>query len=108
MFTAPIAHFSAGDAIGLVGITNSAITYTVDAISRAMSGSAKMVYFGPGSGMTAGQVTIASNGASGTSTDLFGFLRGTRITTSSGEVPIEALHVGSCVLTIAGEALPVR
>ena len=108
MFIAPIAHFSAGDAIGLVGITNSEITYTAGAISHAMGGSAEMVYFCPGSSMTAGQVTIASNGAGGTSADLFGFLRGTRITTPSGEVPIEALHVGNCVLTIAGEALPVR
>lgn len=73
-----------------------------------MDGSAETFDLSPGSGMTAGQVTIAPNGAGGTSTDLLCFLRGTRITTPSGEVPIEALHVGDCVLTIAGEALPVR
>lgn len=40
--------------------------------------------------------------------DVPGFLRGTRIMTESGEVPVEALAVGMRVLTAAGEHQPIR
>ncbi|OYV37228.1 MAG: hypothetical protein B7Z81_06310 [Acidocella sp. 20-61-6] len=38
----------------------------------------------------------------------YAFLAGTRITTAQGEVEVEALKAGDLVLTVQGQALPVR
>ncbi len=51
---------------------------------------------------------LASDGSSGISLGIACYLRGTRILSDRGEVPVEALAIGDPLVTVSGEARPIR
>jgi hypothetical protein len=87
--------------------------------SSAHTGSARAVSLSDGSvlnlsGITApGTWFVDAVSDGGTGTDIFlssvvCFLRGTRILTPGGEVPVEDLASGDCVVTVSGAERPIK
>jgi hypothetical protein len=97
-FTATVSGFAVGDTIDLAGVADSTVHYAAGQITYALPGGGNENF---DLGLAAaGTVQISTDGADGTRIDLLCFLRGTRIATPAGEVPVESLCVGDPVLTL--------
>jgi Hint domain-containing protein len=59
-------------------------------------------------GSDAATLTTASDNANGTDLSIACYRRGTRIRTDRGDLPIEELSPGDRVITLSGEAQPIR
>ena len=101
-----LSSLAAGDSLVLLGgVSADAATVSGGAlvISDAGTALASLALSG-GSGLSFGVTTTAGT----TDIAVLCFLRGTRIATPNGEVPVEDLRIGDPVRTLSGAARPLR
>ncbi len=108
-FLAPIQNIAIGNTIDLTSTTANAATWASNVLTVSNSGTVVTTLAMPGnfSGYTFG---VAPDGATGSDVTVTAtcYAAGTRILTPRGEVPIERLHRDDLVLTISGQAQPIR
>jgi Hint domain len=104
-----VQYFRPGETIDLSGVNPSSVTFNSD--SEVLNFTVTDV--GPGQfylGLASGQslATPTSDGTGGTDIAVACFLRGTLIETPDKAVPVEALAIGDHVLTLSGNARPIK
>ena len=103
-----ITGFAAGDTIDVDGFLAATDTYTASGLVLTDLLS-NHVTLGIQGNFSTGQFTILPDGNGGTDvTTTACFCRGTLILTPAGEVAVEELAIGDEVVTVAGEAKPIR
>lgn len=101
-----VANMAAGDAIDLVGVAPSLVSYAAGTLNVAGAG-------GFGLAESAGQAALAfgSDGFGGTYVTVGGampcFTRGTSLLTPGGYRPVEALRPGDRLVTLGGGERPI-
>jgi glycosyltransferase involved in cell wall biosynthesis len=105
--TNTISDFVKGDTIQIDGF--SFTTDSVDGTALLLAGSGGTIDLEI-PGITAGnfQITNDATGTSIVSEAVPCYLRGTLIRTDRGEVPVETLAIGDRVVTLSGEAKPIK
>jgi hypothetical protein len=110
-FTAGVAALLAGDAVDLVGVAPSLVTFAAGEVTIANSVGQALATFALDQPSTSG-VSIVSDGAGGAEITIGGqlpcFARGTRLLTPQGYRPVETLRPGDPVVTASGAKRPVR
>jgi hypothetical protein len=107
-----IAGLQAGDKIELGTVTFDAASYGGTTLTLTNGGSTvyTLTDVTLAAGTSASAFTFGTDGATGDHFIQFAacFLRGTLIATNAGEVAVENLKVGDLVVTLSGEARPIR
>jgi hypothetical protein len=111
--TLDIANFARGDLIDLTGVSYDSghMTATYAAGTLGIFDGLTEIAEIAATGLAGDTFTLSSDGHAGTDVGIVCFLRGTRILTPRGEVPIEDLAPGDLVVTVSGEGpvlKPVR
>ena len=107
-----IANMAGGDAVDLVGVAPSLVTYSAGTIGVFDTLGAEITAFAVQT--VAGQpaLSVVADGAGGSLLTLGGempcFARGTRLLSPDGYRPVESLRPGDPLITAAGERRPVR
>jgi Hint domain len=104
-----IIGFGAGDTIDIAGLTltpNETLTLGPDGV-LTIPGTTDTVTFTGASELDS--ATLSPDGEGGTEiTDTLCYLRGTRILTTTGEVPVEDIHIGDSLVSRFGAIRPVK
>ncbi len=104
----PITGFQLGDTITVyTPINGASYNSSTDTLSLTENGHAVGSLSLLGIGLDAG-FTVTPNGSGGYEIAVACFLPGTRILTERGEVAIEHIAIGDRVVTLSGEAKPVK
>jgi hypothetical protein len=106
---ASILNFVPGDTIDLPGIAANKADWSANQLTISNSGTTIATLSLPGS-YASDTFTVASDGSGGSAVTVSAtcYAAGTRILTPRGEVPIERLHRHDLVLTVSGQAQPIR
>ena len=108
-FAGQIDGFTVGDTIELIGVTDGFSPAIVNGntleIQRTGNPAVDLT-LDPGVDYSGDTFVVSDNGAVTEVAPCF--LRGTLIRTGCGEVPVELLAVGDCVVTLAGSLRPIR
>jgi hypothetical protein len=111
LFTGGASALMAGDAIDLIGVAPSLVSYAAGAVTISGSAGQSLSSFLLDQPLTTG-VKMISDGAGGTDVTINGqlpcFARGTRLLTPQGYRAVETLRPGDPVITAAGARRPVR
>ncbi len=106
-----VSGMQAGDAIDLVGVTPSLVSFAAGAVTITNSAGQALSIFALDQATTTG-VTVVSDRAGGAEVTIDGqlpcFARGTRLLTPQGYRAVETLTPGDPVITAAGAKRPVR
>ena len=101
----PIVGFAPGDIINL-GVAATGVSYSGNVLEMQTTGSIPFSLSIVGTHQFAD--FIITTGSNSTEITVSCFAAGTRIATDHGDVPIEHLHKGDCVLTLlSGKAKPI-
>ena len=103
-----VQQFAADDNITLLGVSATAAMLTGHVLNVTDAGSTVVAMFTLPDTSPGTTFSVVQNGADSVITQAACFVRGTRIATTTGEVPIEALTTGDLVLTLDGAPRPVR
>jgi len=105
---AVISGFTAGgDVIDLTGIGTNGTLGPINSNTVTVTGSLGSVTLKL-DGTDSTNLVAVSDNVNGTLVRVACFCRGTRIVTDRGDMPIEDLQIGTRVITLSGEALPVK
>jgi hypothetical protein len=121
-FNAAISGFTAGDAIGIVthglgghaidGVDSPTFDAASDTTSLTLTDNGQAVATLTFDGDYAGQIFSVTADPANSGVDELNvtpcYCPGTLILTPAGEVPVEALAIGDRVITVSGEARPIR
>ncbi|MBO1361503.1 Hint domain-containing protein [Acetobacter sacchari] len=88
------------------GVSYNSSTGELDFTSNGTANTSTPIYVA--GGHVARDFTVMSDGSGGTLVLIACFCAGTHITTSDGEVPVEALRIGDNVLTVEGKIRSIR
>jgi hypothetical protein len=102
-----IDGFTIGDTIDLTGFVAVSKTFASNKLVLTDAGNAHTT-IGIVGAFTSGDFAIQGDGSGGTDFSVACYCRGTRILTPAGEVAVEALAIGDEVVTLSGEARPIR
>jgi hypothetical protein len=104
-----IIGFAAGDTIDIAGLTltsNETLTLGPDGVLTIPGTTDTLTFTGTSE---RDSVTLSLDGEGGTEiTDTLCYLRGTRILTTTGEVPVEDIHIGDSLVSRFGAIRPVK
>ena len=105
-----VSSFDTIDLAGFAGgtVLNGGSVNGSDQLLVSNGGGTVTLQLDPGEDDSAITWTAASDGNVGTDVFIACFRRGTMIGTPAGETAVEALKIGDEVMTLAGEAAPVR
>jgi Hint domain len=109
--TNAITNVDVGDRMGIKDVTISMASYSGTTLTLTTSGG---TYSFTDLTVAPGEVASATFGTEVFQGNSYGYVqmacyrRGTPILTPSGEVPVEALRIGDRVVTLSGEAKPIR
>jgi hypothetical protein len=101
-----LSGLAAGDTVRFEGVAGDSASFGSSSLKLRSGGTAvaSVTLFGNYVGRT---FDVSSDGAGGTLVTLACFAAGTRIATTAGEVPVEALRPGDRVLSEFGGSVPV-
>jgi glycosyltransferase involved in cell wall biosynthesis len=100
-----------GDRLAILGVTITSATYSGTTLTLNTSGGTDTL---TNITLASGEVPTATFGTTTFEGNSYGYIqmacycRGTLILTPAGEVPVESLAIGDKVMTVSGEAKPVK
>jgi hypothetical protein len=102
-----IENFATNDVIEISGFVATGKTYSSGAL--VLTGGSGNVTLDLAGGFSTASFTVTPNAVGNTTTitTLACFLRGTRLATPNGDVPVEQLKIGDMLVTSTGEERPV-